>query len=81
MNLSSRSHSTAEQAVLGKGLNFAPAPLRIPAARIVAAVESGLRRVPEELAEAARTKVIALMMAHCEPSPTGTQSYQEPPEG
>ena len=58
VSLSSRSLSTAEQAILGKGLNFAPAPSRIPAARIVAAVESGLRRVPEELAEAARTTVV-----------------------
>ena len=46
--------STTEQAVLGKGLNFAPAPSRILAARIVAAVESGLRRVPEGLAETAK---------------------------
>lgn len=47
----------AEQAVLGKGLNCTPAPSRIPI-RIVAAMESGLKRLPEELAEAPRTMVV-----------------------
>ena len=39
-------------------MNFAPVPSKIPAAHMVAAVESGLRCLPEEVAEPARTKVI-----------------------
>ena len=58
VNLSSRTLSSAEESVLSKGLNFAPAPSTIPAAHMVAAVESGLRCLPEEAAELARTKVI-----------------------
>ena len=57
MNLSSRTLSSAEESVLSKGLNFAPAPSMIPAAHMVAAVESGLRCLPEEAAKLARTKV------------------------
>ena len=41
VNLSSRTLSPAERSILSRGLNFAPAPRRIPVSRIVAAVESG----------------------------------------
>ena len=61
VNLSSRPLSDAKQAVLSKGLNFVPAPAKIPTAEIVAAVESGLVRVPEESAEAARSKIIGAL--------------------
>ena len=58
VNLSSRTLSSAEESVLSKGLNFAPAPSKIPAAHMGAAVDSGHRCLPEEAAELARTKVI-----------------------
>ena len=68
VNLSSRSLSTSEHALLQKGLNFAPAPSRMPTARIVAAVECGLREVPEEKAELARTKIVGAI-AKARPPP------------
>ena len=58
VNLSSRTLSSEEKNVLSKGLNFAPAPCKITTAQIVAAVESGLRCLPEEVAEPARNKTI-----------------------
>ena len=58
VNLSSRTLSSAEKNVLSKGLNFAPAPCKIPTAHMVGAVESGLRCLPEEVAEPARNKII-----------------------
>ena len=61
VNLSSRPLLDAEQAVLSKGLNFVPAPAKIPTAEIVAAVESSLVRVPEESAEVARSKIIGAL--------------------
>lgn len=57
VNLSSRPLSDAEKAVLSEGRNFSPAPTRIPPAEVVAAVDSGLMRVPEEQAELVRTRI------------------------
>ena len=48
---------TEELAVLSRELNFASAPPRFQQL-IVAAVESGLRRALDKLAEPARTKVV-----------------------
>lgn len=42
VNLSSRMLSAAERKVLARGLNFAPAPRRIPVTEIVTAVEDDL---------------------------------------
>ena len=44
--------------LLEKGLNVSPAPSRVPTARIVAAVECGLRGVLEEKAELERTQIV-----------------------
>ena len=68
VNLSSRSLSVSEHALLQKGLNFAPAPSRLPTARIVAAVECGLRGVSEEKAELARTRIVGAI-ANARPPP------------
>ena len=68
VNLSSRSLSVSEHALLQKGLNFAPAPSRLPTARIVAAVECGLRGVSEEKAELARTRIVGAI-AKARPPP------------
>ena len=46
-NMSSRTLSTPEKSILSKGLNFAPAPKRIPISRMVIAVENGPRGVDE----------------------------------
>ena len=45
VNNSSRVLSEREKEVLSKGLNFSPAPTRIPIPEIVVAVEEGLRKV------------------------------------
>ena len=58
VNLSSRTLSSVEMNVLSKGLNFALAPSKIPTAHMVAAVESGLRCIPDEIPEPARTKIV-----------------------
>ena len=41
VNVSSRTLSAAEKEVLARGLNFAPAPKRVPVTEIVTAVEDG----------------------------------------
>ena len=45
VNNSSRVLSEREKEVLSKGLNFSPAPTRIPIPEIIVAVEEGLRKV------------------------------------
>ena len=45
LNLSSRTLSTTEKSLLGKGLNFAIAPDRVPASEIVAKVETAVKRL------------------------------------
>lgn len=49
-------------------MNFAPAPTRIPIAEMVATVESGLVRVPEEPARLARIKIIGALSKAKPPS-------------
>jgi hypothetical protein len=61
INLSSKELSPAQQSILSKGLNFAPAPRKVPIPQIVASVESGLRYVPVDTAAEIRQKVIALL--------------------
>ena len=48
INLSSRSLSNAEKALLKKGLNFAVTPENIPAMEITAKVESAIRQLDAE---------------------------------
>ena len=58
VNLSSRTLSSAEKNVLSKGLNFAPAPRKIPTAHMVATVENDLRCLLEEVAEPASISLV-----------------------
>ena len=69
MNLSSENLCTPERPILSKGLNFAPAPKKVPIPQIVAAVENGLRGVDEGTAEGIRHKVIGLL-GKARPPPT-----------
>ena len=48
MNLSSRKLTSAEEEVLRLGLNFAPAPTKLPLLDTVAAVEEGATRLQDE---------------------------------
>jgi len=48
VHISSKPLTSVQTSVLQKGLNFAPAPRKIPVPSIVAAVEQGLREVREE---------------------------------
>ena len=74
--------SSAEKHVLSKGLNFAPAPCKIPTGHMVAVEESGLRCLPEEATEPARNKirVLSARRAPYEHALTSTPHHQEPPE-
>ena len=57
INLSSRSLSDAEIALLKKGLNFAVTPANIPATKIIAKVESAVRQLDAEQADTVRRAV------------------------
>ena len=57
LNLSARTLSTAEESLLGKGLNFAVTPDRVPATEIVANVETALKRLDPEAADLVRREV------------------------
>ena len=62
VNLSARSLSKAEEGVLAKGLNFAPAPRKIPVPDIIAAVEGGLSKVPSSEAQLAQTRITGCLV-------------------
>ena len=55
--------------VLQKGLNFAPAPSSVPIPRIIASVERGLAKLPDDQAEQAR-KLVAGVLARARPPPS-----------
>ena len=57
LNLSSRSLTDVETSLLKKGLNFAITPSRIPAAEIIAKVESAIRILDDETADSVRRSV------------------------
>ena len=76
VNLSSRPLSTAEESVLAKGLNFAPAPRRIPVPDIVAAVEGGLSRIGSAEAQLARTRITGCL-AKARPPPTNLSPAEQ----
>ena len=58
---STKELSASQWSVLSKGLNFAPAPKKIPVQRFVAEVEDGLRYVQEEKATYITQKVVYLL--------------------
>ena len=48
--------------VLNKGLNFAPAPNKIPVTQIISSVEKGLKNIPPHIATEARKQISHLMV-------------------
>ena len=61
INLSSRSLSDAEKALLKKGLNFAVTPANIPATEIIAKVEAAVRQLDAEQAEELLTELLTVL--------------------
>ena len=61
INMSSKVLSTPQKSILGKGLNFAPAPKRIPVPQLVAAVEQGLKSLPILPAEKVPHRVMGIL--------------------
>ena len=61
VNLSSRSLSDAEKALLKKGLNFAVTPGNIPATEIIAKVEAAIRQLDAEQADTVRRAVNSIL--------------------
>lgn len=60
VNHSFRDLTPQEKSVLSRGLNFAPAPTKVPIPEIIVAVEDGLRKIRS--AEAlARTNIIGVL--------------------
>ena len=64
VNLSSRSLSDAEKALLKKGLNFAVTPANIPATEIIAKVEAAARQLDTEQADTVRRVVNGILIAN-----------------
>ena len=69
VNLSKTPLHRSETEVLKKGLNFAPTPSRIPVSQIIASVERGLSKVPEDVATMTR-KRIACVLSRSKPPPS-----------
>ena len=61
IKFSSQTLSSPQTSILAKGLNFAPAPRRVPISQIVAVVEKGLKSIPPESANAIRHKVVGIL--------------------
>ena len=61
VNLSSRSLSDAEKALLKKGLNVAVTPANIPATEIIAKVEAAVRQLDAEQADTVRRAVNGIL--------------------
>ena len=66
VNLSSRSLSDAEKALLKKGLNFAVTPANIPATEIIAKVEVAVRQLDAEQADTVR-RAVNVILQQAEP--------------
>ena len=61
VNRSTKNITTQEERVLAKGLNFTPAPKRIPVPQIIAAVEDGFRKVHKQGVHNARIGIIGIL--------------------
>lgn len=61
VNLTDRSLTPAQKEVLELGLNFAPAPTKLPLVDTVAAVEEGARRLKDEDADDLRGRVCGIL--------------------
>ena len=66
VNLTDRSVSKPQEDVLKLGLNFAPAPTKLPVVDTIAAVEEGARQLSEEDAEDLRGRVCGILR-HAKP--------------
>jgi len=75
-NLSSRSLSDAEIALLKKGLNFALTPENIPATEIIAKVESAVRQLDAEHADTVRRAVDSILQQAKPQSPTSRRKCE-----
>ena len=63
VNLTDRALTPAQEEVLKLGLNFAPAPSKLPLTDTMAAVESGARRLSPEDADDLRGRVCAVFFS------------------
>ncbi|XP_078350248.1 uncharacterized protein LOC144635053 [Oculina patagonica] len=77
INLSSRSLSDAEIALLRKGLNFAVTPTNIPAKEIIASVESAVRQLNTEQADLVRRAVNNILQQAEPPEPNITKEMRD----
>ena len=59
VNLTGRTLSKPQEDILRLGLNFAPAPTKLPLVDTIAVVEKGVRQLNEEDAEDLRECVVA----------------------
>ena len=77
VNLSSRSLSDAEKALLKKGLNFAVTPANIPATEIIAKVEAAVRQLDAEQADTVRRAVNGILQQAEPPEPNITKEMRD----
>ena len=77
VNLSSRSLSDAEKALLKKGLNFAVTPANIPATEIIAKVEAAVRKLDAEQADTVRRAVNGILQQAKPPEPNITKEMRD----
>ena len=77
INLSSRSLSDAEKALLKKGLNFAVTPANIPATEIIAKVEAAVRKLDAEQADTVRRAVNGILQQAKPPEPNITKEMRD----
>ena len=77
INLSSKSLSDAEIALLKKGLNFAVTPGNIPATEIIAKVESAVRQLDAEHADTVRRAVNTILRQAEPPEPKITEEMRD----
>ena len=77
VNLSSRSLSDAEKALLKKGPNFAVTPANIPATENIAKVEAAVRQLDAEGADTVRRAVNGILQQADPPEPNNDQETQQ----
>ncbi|KAL9953291.1 hypothetical protein ACROYT_G040687 [Oculina patagonica] len=77
INLSSRSLSDAEIALLWKELNFAVTPTNIPAKEIIASVESAVRQLNTEQADLIRRAINSILQQAEPPEPNITKEMRD----
>ena len=63
VNLSSKPLTSAQKSILERGLNFAPAPRKVPVPQMVARVEQGLMKLGNlDLARDIRTRLVGVLI-------------------